>query len=159
MNKEEKPHKTSAHNEIQFFEKETEFLLVPKGRLPFWATEFKIFLGGAKCLVIDRIDYSVVEEEFSAVSTRLESGAEGLLIYGCLGTIHLLAGNYLVLITEREYVGSILGEEISKLSKTRIVQVAVDLFELSEEEVTLLFVSSFRDFFCSKNMRNIMWSC
>jgi hypothetical protein len=69
--------------------------------------------------------------------TILYLSPEGMPIYGCLGIISLLAGNYLIVITERDKICTIKGKDIYKVTKTQIVQIPVDLSQLIEEEVCI----------------------
>ncbi len=58
-----------------------------------------------------------------------------LYIYGIMGFIQLLSGDYMLTITEREVVGSIKGKSIYRIGAFQILPLARHLDALSEEEV------------------------
>ncbi|KAI8391264.1 SacI homology domain-containing protein [Radiomyces spectabilis] len=53
-------------------------------------------------------------------------------IYGILGFIRLLAGEYMIVITNCDCIGSIGGQDIYRISAFQILPLAQDLSELSE---------------------------
>ncbi|KAG1141427.1 hypothetical protein G6F37_005868 [Rhizopus arrhizus] len=57
-----------------------------------------------------------------------------LYIYGIMGFIQLLSGDYMLTITEREVVGSIKGKSIYRIGAFQILPLARHLDALSEEE-------------------------
>lgn len=58
-----------------------------------------------------------------------------LWIYGVMGFIKLLAGEYLLVITERESIGSIHDKNIFRVGAFQILPLARNLDKLTEEEV------------------------
>jgi len=55
-----------------------------------------------------------------------------------MGTIHLLAGNYLVVITGKKHVGTINGEDIWEVTGTEVISYCRTLLHLSETQVSSL---------------------
>ncbi|KAI9283299.1 SacI homology domain-containing protein [Sporodiniella umbellata] len=55
-------------------------------------------------------------------------------IYGLMGFIQLLSGNYMLTITERELVGSIVGKNIYRIGSFQILPLAKNLDTLTEQE-------------------------
>ena len=108
--------------------------------------------------MIDRIDYGLSLKSKSSLGingyefyqkesekTEQQNKEEEILLgsivnenmqiaYGVLGVIPLLAGNYLIVITGREKVCSISGKDIYKVTETTVVQIPVDLLNLTEDE-------------------------
>lgn len=56
-------------------------------------------------------------------------------IYGVLGTIRLIAGNYLIVLTGRRKVGSINGQSIWLVTGTEMIPYPKTLLHLTEKQV------------------------
>jgi hypothetical protein len=83
-------------------------------------------------LVIDRLNH-----EFSLVDGRkhVPSTAKSRSIFGIVGTIRLLAGPYLVVITKCSKAGMVNGQDIWKVDETEIIPFARTILHLNEEQV------------------------
>lgn len=56
-------------------------------------------------------------------------------VYGILGKIQLLAGQYLIVVTQREYIGSIAGHSIWRLSGTELLPYNRSNLHLNPEQI------------------------
>ncbi len=110
--------------------------------------EFSLQLSSKQSLGLNSADsWNKYAERQSTPRNRAESSEERtdhlldsntndpILIYGCLGVIQLIAGHYLLVITEREQVCTIKNKPIYLITKTSLVQIPVDLSPLLEDEV------------------------
>lgn len=86
-----------------------------------------------KLLVVDRLNCEInLEENRGQVPTAARSRP----ICGLVGTIRLLAGQYLVVITKASKAGSINGQDIWKVDDTDVISFPKTLLHLNEEQVT-----------------------
>ncbi|XP_035829219.1 phosphatidylinositol-3-phosphatase SAC1 isoform X2 [Aplysia californica] len=90
--------------------------------------------GQEDVLVIDRLTQEI----------SLQSGESGIpasaitkTIYGIVGIIRLVAGPYLMVITKREKVGSILGSDIWKVTGTEVLSYKRSFTHLTEKQVSI----------------------
>lgn len=58
-----------------------------------------------------------------------------MTIFGVLGRIKLLAGYYLIVITERKLMGQICGHDIWKIENVEIIQFPKTLLHLTQKQV------------------------
>ena len=80
----------------------------------------------APSLIISRVTTDIRIGE--RVPPPAKEGSRPLLrIYGILGFVQLLAGRYLVVISEREYVGKVRDQAVYKIMRTNILSFAPDL--------------------------------
>jgi len=80
----------------------------------------------APSLMINRVSGTV--SIGARVAPPEQEGARPVLqLYGILGFVELLAGRYLVVITEREFVGKVRGQAVYKVMRTNILSFAPDL--------------------------------
>jgi len=96
---------------------------------------------GSSCLDISRVDASMklidqVPESNSVRVPKIRS------IFGVVGMLKLLAGSYLVVVTESERVGSFLGHPIFKVTTLKVLPCDHSLKNSPEEQVNSV-VSSF----------------
>lgn len=94
-------------------------------------------------LVIDRLNH-----EFSLVDGRkhVPSTARSRSIFGIVGTIRLLAGPYLVVITKCSKAGMVNGQDIWKVDETEIIPFARTFLHLNEEQVKMSYFRLFIQF-------------
>ncbi|XP_071957671.1 phosphatidylinositol-3-phosphatase SAC1-like [Antedon mediterranea] len=85
--------------------------------------------GTKEVLVIDRLSQEIVLES-SGIQIPTVTAVQP--ICGVIGTINLLAGHYLVIITKKRKVGEIKGETIWKITSTEIIPYRKTLLHLSE---------------------------
>lgn len=87
-------------------------------------------------LVIDRLN-----QEFSLVDGKkhIPSTSKSRSIFGIVGTIRLLAGPYLVVITKCSKAGMVNGQDIWKIDETEILPFARTILHLNEEQVNHMF--------------------
>ncbi|KAG7560462.1 SAC domain [Arabidopsis thaliana x Arabidopsis arenosa] len=88
---------------------------------------------GASCLDISRVDASMklidhVPESNSVRVPKIRS------IFGVVGMLKLLAGSYLVVVTESERVGSFLGHPIFKITTLKVLPCDHSLQNSPEEQ-------------------------
>lgn len=83
-------------------------------------------------LVIDRLN-----QEISLVDGKkhIPTTAKSRSIFGIVGTIRLLAGQYLVVITKCSKAGMVNSQDIWKVDETEILPFARTLLHLNEEQV------------------------
>lgn len=83
-------------------------------------------------LVIDRLN-----QEFSLVDGKkhIPSTSKSRSIFGIVGTIRLLAGPYLVVITKCSKAGMVNGQDIWKIDETEILPFARTILHLNEEQL------------------------
>lgn len=86
----------------------------------------------ANILVIDRLN-----QEFSLIDGKkhIPSTSKSRAIFGIVGTIRLLAGPYLVVITKCSKAGMVNGQDIWKIDETEIIPFARTILHLNEEQV------------------------
>ncbi|KAI9563359.1 hypothetical protein GHT06_010820 [Daphnia sinensis] len=83
-------------------------------------------------LVIDRLNQ---EYSFSNGKTHFPSTSKSRSIFGIVGTIRLLAGPYLVVITKRSKAGMVHGQDIWKIEETEILPFAKTILHLNGEQL------------------------
>ncbi|XP_070407052.1 phosphatidylinositol-3-phosphatase SAC1-B isoform X2 [Nothobranchius furzeri] len=92
--------------------------------------------GSVSVLVIDR-----VSAEMTLAGRRdLPGSAETRPICGIMGTIRLLAGLYLVVITKRTKVGDLLGHAVWKASEFDIISYKKTILHLNDDQADPRFV-------------------
>lgn len=69
---------------------------------------------------------------------QIPNGLTAKRIYGVLGVITLLAGPYLVVVTGKQRVGSIAGQDIWRLVSTELLSFHRTLTHLTDTQVLLL---------------------
>lgn len=69
---------------------------------------------------------------------QIPSGVPPKPIYGLLGMITLLAGPYLAVVTGRQKVGCIAGQDIWRLQSAEIICIQRSLTHLSDTQVSLI---------------------
>lgn len=70
------------------------------------------------------------------MSEPVPSGADRKRIYGVIGVIRLVAGPYLIVVTERRLVGAINGHQIWEMRKAECVPFARTTLHLTEKEAS-----------------------
>lgn len=65
-----------------------------------------------------------------------------MTIFGVLGRIKLLAGYYLIVITERKLMGQICGHDIWRIENIEIIPFNKTLLHLNQKQVKLFSDSS-----------------
>ncbi|KAF7258500.1 hypothetical protein EG68_03982 [Paragonimus skrjabini miyazakii] len=109
---------TMVHEEFRLFTSPEAYYIFP--------------LGCKEVLVIDRVSQTIrIEYDISVIPPTLDS----LVIYGIWGTIRLLSGNHLVVITARERVGELFGNVIWKITKSAIFPFVKSNINLSDVQV------------------------
>lgn len=86
----------------------------------------------AKILVIDRLN-----QEISLVDNNnaVPATAHSKPILGIVGTIRLLAGQYLVVITKSSKAGTINGQDIWRIERTELLPFSRTLLHLTDDQV------------------------
>lgn len=92
----------------------------------------------ANILVIDRLS-----QEFSLVSAKTEipSTSKSRPIFGIVGTIRLLAGHYLVVITKCSKAGMVNGQDIWRVDESEVIPFARTFLHLNEQQVIKFYLS------------------
>ncbi|KAH9509478.1 Phosphatidylinositide phosphatase SAC1 [Bulinus truncatus] len=85
-------------------------------------------------LVIDRVTQDISLHDFI---NDIPASAITKTIYGIVGIIRLVAGPYLIVITEREKVGQILNNAVWKVTKTEVLCYKRSLTHLNERQITI----------------------
>lgn len=88
----------------------------------------------ASLLIIDRLTHDVFLE---GNSKQVPASAISKVIYGIVGIIRLIAGPYLMVITEREKLGTIQDQIIWRVKKTETLAYNRTLTHLTEKQITL----------------------
>ena len=84
-------------------------------------------------LVIDRVTQEISLQGESVIPASAITKS----IHGIVGIIRLVAGPYLIVITKRQKVGSILGEDIWKVTGTEVLSYKRSLTHLTEKQVAI----------------------
>jgi len=108
---------TMVYDTLRLFELSDKFLIQP--------TE------ASQTLVIDRISKELSVED---ATVDIPANSKSQNIYGIVGTIKLLSGPYLVVITDRTLVGEINGHLIWMITKTEFYPYARGLFHLNSQQ-------------------------
>lgn len=90
---------------------------------------------GADILVIDRSTKRTGLESSRTALTSLLDTYERQSYCGFLGSIRLIAGDYLVVVTQREYVGSIAAQAVWRLANVELVPFCRSTLHLSPAEL------------------------
>ncbi|RUS70045.1 hypothetical protein EGW08_022194 [Elysia chlorotica] len=85
-------------------------------------------------LVIDRISQEI---NLQSNDDQIPASAISKNIYGIVGILRLVAGPYLILITQRQSAGAIAGQHIWKVVKTEVISYKRSLTHLTERQVAL----------------------
>ncbi|CAL1547866.1 unnamed protein product [Lymnaea stagnalis] len=85
-------------------------------------------------LVIDRVTQEITVQDFIS---EIPATAITKLTYGVVGIIRLVAGPYLIVVTQREKVGTISKSVIWKVTKTEVFSYKRSLTHLSERQVAI----------------------
>ncbi|GFR66006.1 phosphatidylinositide phosphatase SAC1 [Elysia marginata] len=85
-------------------------------------------------LVIDRISQEITLQSNEG---QIPASAISKNIYGIVGILRLVAGPYLIVVTQRQNVGSIGGQHIWKVAKTEVISYKRSLTHLTEKQVSL----------------------
>eukprot|EP01119_Soliformovum_irregulare_P024132 TRINITY_DN8582_c0_g1_i1.p1 TRINITY_DN8582_c0_g1~~TRINITY_DN8582_c0_g1_i1.p1 ORF type:complete len:1118 (+),score=325.37 TRINITY_DN8582_c0_g1_i1:40-3393(+) len=88
---------------------------------------------GEAILIIDRLNSTLRLEPIPTPFVPPENTAPEE-IFGCLGILTLLEGKYLIIITERERIGSIGSSDIWRVDGTTAIPISAGDSTLSEEE-------------------------
>lgn len=86
----------------------------------------------AKILSIDRLNQEVTLVDNQNV---IPTTARSRPISGIVGTIRLLAGQYLVVITRSSKAGSVNGQDIWRVDGTELLPFARTMLHLTDEQV------------------------
>ncbi|XP_059158723.1 phosphatidylinositol-3-phosphatase SAC1-like isoform X1 [Physella acuta] len=85
-------------------------------------------------LVIDRVTQDISIQGFK---NEIPASAITINIYGIVGIIRLVAGPYLIVVTQREKVGLLKNHAIWKVAKTEVFSYKRSLTHLSERQVAI----------------------
>lgn len=89
---------------------------------------------GSHVLVIDRLSQEISWLDGSRRHSSIPTTARSRGIFGLVGTIRLLAGQYLVIITKCSRAGAINGQDIWRVDETELLPFARTLLHLNEEQ-------------------------
>ncbi|KAK7571960.1 hypothetical protein V9T40_014432 [Parthenolecanium corni] len=97
-------------------------------------------------LHIDRLNQDM---SLQTNNGQIPPTANMMTIFGVLGRIKLLAGYYLIVITERKLMGQICGHDIWKIENVEIIQFPKTLLHLTQkqEEANKMYVSMLKHVF------------
>lgn len=86
--------------------------------------------------MIDRLN-----QEISLVDGKkhVPTSSRSRSIFGIVGTIRLIAGHYLVVITKCSKAGMVNGQDIWKVDETEVIPYARTFLHLNEEQVCIHF--------------------
>ncbi|XP_015608691.1 phosphatidylinositide phosphatase SAC1 [Cephus cinctus] len=84
-------------------------------------------------LVVDRASQQIYTQ--AGTASQIPQTASRRKIWGIVGTIRLLACQYLIVITDAESVGTIAGERIYRIVSTDIIPYARSFVHLSEKQI------------------------
>jgi len=103
---------------------------------------FKAVAKETRPLFVERNSGQVSIIENDRANEILKSSHQNKIIYGILGSITLLAGRYLIVISDRHWIGKIQNSSIFTITKAEIFRVPKDINHLSalekqDEEVYL----------------------
>uniref|UniRef100_A0A2C9LVI7 Phosphatidylinositol-3-phosphatase SAC1 n=1 Tax=Biomphalaria glabrata TaxID=6526 RepID=A0A2C9LVI7_BIOGL len=98
----------------------------------FIVEPFAGHLKNPNVLVIDRVTQDISLHDFVH---DIPASAITKSIYGIIGIIRLVAGPYLIVVTEREKVGHILNNVVWKVTKTELLCYKRSLTHLNERQV------------------------
>lgn len=73
--------------------------------------------------------------QFLVFRNEIPSSASHKHIVGVLGTIKLISGNYLVVVTGRKKVGTINGQSIWMVTSTEVLSYTKTYLHLNEKQV------------------------
>ncbi|KAI8746471.1 phosphatidylinositide phosphatase SAC1, partial [Biomphalaria glabrata] len=97
----------------------------------FIVEPFAGHLKNPNVLVIDRVTQDISLHDFVH---DIPASAITKSIYGIIGIIRLVAGPYLIVVTEREKVGHILNNVVWKVTKTELLCYKRSLTHLNERQ-------------------------
>ncbi|KAK0047895.1 phosphatidylinositide phosphatase SAC1 [Biomphalaria pfeifferi] len=100
----------------------------------FIVEPFAGHLKNPNVLVIDRVTQDISLHDFVH---GIPASAITKSIYGIVGIIRLVAGPYLIVVTEREKVGHILNNVVWKVTKTELLCYKRSLAHLNERQITI----------------------
>jgi len=87
-----------------------------------------------KIVVIDRLNDTVVlENDIGQANSQI---IESRTIFGIIGIINLIAGPYLIVITQRDHIGDINDRSIFQVQQTEIISFRRTTIHLTEQQVT-----------------------
>lgn len=84
-------------------------------------------------LIVDRIEQTFSTNATEA-SNKLVANSKGSTVHGVLGNIKLIGGNYLIVITNRDFIGNLDGHDIWKVSGVELLAYG-DLKKLSRTDL------------------------
>ncbi|KAF9586399.1 hypothetical protein BGW38_005676 [Lunasporangiospora selenospora] len=120
------------HNSLRLYSSQDTFVIEPVYNDPSVVTEN---------VVIHR---ATGEVRLNAPAGRISPDEEVMTIYGIMGFIRLLAGEYMVVITDRTRVGRIVDHDIFKLKDYKILPVARNNLALSDTQADERFFWNYR---------------
>ncbi|KAK6633158.1 hypothetical protein RUM43_012902 [Polyplax serrata] len=83
-----------------------------------------------------RIDRVTQELKFSVHKSEIPTTAQNKEIFGVIGTIKLIAGNYLIVATGREKIGTINGQSIWIVTSSEVIPYTKTNLHLNEKQIT-----------------------
>ncbi|EGI61638.1 SAC1 phosphatase, partial [Acromyrmex charruanus] len=104
--------------------------------LYLYATPEKFFVesvGTKVLLVVDRVSQQIYTQVGTA--NQIPTTASRRKIWGLVGTIHLLACRYLIVVTDAQMCGTIAGHNIFKISSTDVIPYTRSFLHLTEKQV------------------------
>ncbi|XP_075985236.1 phosphatidylinositol-3-phosphatase SAC1-like [Anticarsia gemmatalis] len=117
--------KSLVHECLQLFTTSDKFYLKPS----------QLCCNSTDVLIIDRATGDATVKDIDLVKL-LGSDKDFKLIFGFLGSIKLISGLYLVVITDRTLVGKLNGHEIYQVEQTEIIPYARSTRHLTSQQIT-----------------------
>lgn len=131
----------NKYEELELFENPTKFVIVgcktvkegPKTSQPDYSNVLLINRQNEKLpiqrMTIDDNDKQVQDALFGQMKTMTK-------IYAVLGTITLLSGKFLVVVLQRELIGSICDEKIYRITKVQFIPYVPSKYR-TQDQVTV----------------------
>ncbi|XP_069676100.1 phosphatidylinositol-3-phosphatase SAC1 [Periplaneta americana] len=88
---------------------------------------------GNELLVIDRVSQEI---SLQVNHGQIPQASSSKPICGIVGTVQLLAGPYLVIITKKQKVGTINGQTIWQVAETEVISYTRTLLHLTEKQIS-----------------------
>ncbi|XP_014270800.1 phosphatidylinositol-3-phosphatase SAC1 [Halyomorpha halys] len=86
------------------------------------------------CLIIDRVTENITISNITGSNGEKQSIAEKKIIYGILGIMRLLAGQYLVVVTGRTKIGVIWKREVFQMDSAEVICFSQSINHLNDKQ-------------------------
>ncbi|KAJ1527310.1 hypothetical protein ONE63_008829 [Megalurothrips usitatus] len=104
--------------------------------LKLYITPEKFFVepvsGNGNLMVIDRVSQDI---SLQVNKGQIPPSSSCKVISGIMGTVRLLAGNYLVVILGKKHIGTINGQPVFQVTETEVISYSRTLLHLTENQM------------------------